>query len=359
MYNRKYNFSPGPAVLPLPVLEKAREDIINFRQSGIGVLEMSHRGKEFNKMYEECIERFHTLMNIGDDYDILFLGGGASTQFYLIPLNFLSKDQTADYINTGTWAKKAIKEAKFFGNVNVASSSEDKNFSYLPKTHNFSSNPVYLHVTSNNTIYGTQWKEYPRIKGVPLICDMSSDILCKRINFTDFDLIYAGAQKNIGPAGVTVVFIKKSFLEKASSDHPTMTLYKTHSEKKSTFNTPPVFGIYIINEVLSWMLDNGGLSAIESNNNKKAGLVYDTIDLYPDFYRGHAEKDSRSVMNITFRLPSEDLEARFVKEASEIDLMGLKGHRSVGGIRVSVYNSFPLDGVEKLIGFMKDFRKKS
>ncbi len=356
MYNRKYNFSPGPAVLPLPVLEKAREDIISFRGSGIGVLEMSHRSKDFDKMYEEVIERFKGFMNIGDNYDIIFMGGGASSQFYLIPMNFLPRERTADYIVTGTWAKKAVKEARLFGNVNIASSSEDRNFSYLPKNHTFSKDPAYIHITSNNTIYGTQWGEYPEIHGTPVVCDMSSDILCKKIDFNAFDLIYAGAQKNIGPAGVTVVIIKNSFLERASADNPTMALYRTHVEKKSVFNTPPVFGIYIINEVLNWMIENGGLSAIEEKNRNKAGMVYGMMDKYPDFYRGHAEKDSRSLMNITFRLPSEDLEAKFIKEATSLDLMGLKGHRSVGGIRVSIYNAFPEDGVEKLVQFMKDFR---
>lgn len=359
MYNRKYNFSPGPAVLPLSVLEKAREDIINFRGCGIGILEISHRGKDFDKMYNEIISRFRTLMNIGDDYEIFFVGGGASTQFFTLPLNFLNKDQTADYIVTGTWAKKAVKEAKLFGNVHIASSSEDKNFSYIPKVHNFSDNPAYLHVTSNNTIYGTQWSEYPKVPNVPLVCDMSSDILCKRLNFNDFDMIYAGAQKNIGPAGITAIIMKKSFLEKAGSDHPTMTLYKTHAENKSVYNTPPVFGIFIINEVLNWMIESGGLELIEKANIKKAGMIYGVIDQYPDFYKGHAERDSRSLMNITFRLPSEELEAKFIKQATEIDLLGLKGHRSVGGIRVSIYNAFPMDGVEKLAELMKKFKKEN
>lgn len=359
MYNRKYNFSPGPAVLPLSVLEKAREDIINFRNCGTGILEISHRGKDFGNMYEEIIQRFKSLLEIGDDYEIFFVGGGASTQFFTVPLNFLKKDQTADYIVTGTWSKKAVKEAKLFGNVNIASSSEDKKFSYIPKEHKYSDNPVYLHVTSNNTIYGTQFFKYPKLDNIPLVCDMSSDILCKKMNYNDFDLIYAGAQKNIGPAGATVIIIKKSFLEKASTEHPTMTLYKTHAEKKSCFNTPPVFPIYIINEVLNWMIEKGGVEEIEKVNWKKAGLIYDMIDKYPDFYIGHAEKDSRSLMNITFTTPNPDLDAKFIKEASEIDLVGLKGHRSVGGIRVSIYNAFPIEGVEKLAGFMEEFRKKN
>lgn len=359
MYNRKYNFSPGPAVLPVSVLEKAQKDIVNFRGSGIGVLEMSHRGKEFTIMYEEIIARFKKIMKLGDDYDVIFVGGGASSQFFTVPLNFLQKDKTADYVVTGTWAQKAVKEAKLFGNVHIASSSEADSFSYIPTEHKFSNDPAYIHITSNNTIYGTQWAEYPDTCCTPLICDMSSDILYKDIDYNKFSLIYAGAQKNIGPAGITVVIIKKSFLEKAATGHPTMTLYKTHVEKKSVYNTPPVFGIYIINEVLEWVIQSGGIPEIEKTNNKKARMVYEILDNYPDFYKGHARKDSRSLMNITFRLPSEDLDKKFIKEATEIDLMGLKGHRSVGGVRVSIYNAFPVDGVEKLVEFMENFKKNN
>jgi phosphoserine aminotransferase len=297
-------------------------------------------------------------MGLDENYHVLFLGGGASTQFAMIPMNLLSKDKTAAYVETGSWAEKAIKEAKRFGNVKVVASSKDKNHSYIPRVNNsdIPKDAAYLHITSNNTIFGTQWHEFPKTP-VPLVCDMSSDILSRNLDFTGFDLIYAGAQKNIGPAGVTVVIIKNDLLNKCSEDLPTMLGYKTHAKEKSLYNTPPVFPVYMVKLVLEWMKAEGGLAEIEKRNRAKQEAIYEAIAENSDYYKGHAERNSRSWMNITFRLPSVDLEEKFAKESKAAGFIGLKGHRSVGGLRASIYNAMSLEGCEKLAEFMQKFRR--
>lgn len=358
MSDRIFNFNAGPATLPLEVLTRAQNELLNYKSTGMSVMELSHRSKEYEEINNSTIALFRELMGLDDSYQVLFMGGGASTQFALIPMNFLSKEQTAAYVDTGSWSSKAIKEAKLFGNVHLAGSSKEKTYNFIPKIDSLDipDNAVYLHVTSNNTIYGTQWHSYPDVK-MPMICDMSSDILSRQQNFKTFDMIYAGAQKNLGPAGVTVVIIKDSLLSKCKDDNPVMLNYKTHAESNSLYNTPPAFPIYMVKLVLEWMKDKGGLAAVEKENNTKQAAIYRVVDDNSDYYRGHAEKDSRSWMNLTFRLPSEDLEQKFVKEAKAAGFGGLKGHRSVGGIRVSLYNAMPFAGAEKLAAFMQAFRK--
>jgi phosphoserine aminotransferase len=326
----------------------------------MGRLEVSHRSKDFENVLNRAKSLILELFKASDAYDVLFLQGGASLQFYMIPLNFLSAGRKADYIITGSWAQKAAKEAKRVGSINVMSTEENGIFKRIPALSelSFSKDSCYAHLTSNNTIFGTQWKEFPDTGDVPLFADMSSDIMSRWFDINRFSLIYAGAQKNMGPAGVTVVIIKKSLLAKAN-DAPTMLSYKIHAENNSLYNTPCVFGIYIISLVMQWIRDKGGLSAIETVNNKKGELLYGTMDAYPDFYRGTVNKDSRSLMNVTFRLPTEELENKFLAQAKEKGFAGLKGHRSVGGIRVSMYNYIPFDGVEKLTDFMKEFVKNN
>lgn len=353
---RVHNFSAGPAALPLEVLKKAQEELLDYDGTGTSIMEQSHRGKPYSKIDAEAKEKLSRLLGLGDDFEILFLQGGASTQFLMAPFNFLDEGQTADYINTGAWSKKAIKEAKLFGNVHVPFTSEEQNFTRIPKNDelNFSDNPRYVHFTSNNTIFGTQFQVEPETNGVPLVCDASSDFLSHKMDVDKYGIIYAGAQKNLGPAGVTVVIIKKDFLAKAEKENlPTMMNYKTHVEK--IFNTPPTFAVYMVNLVLQWVEEKGGLPYFEKVNTEKADLLYNTIDA-DEFYRGTAEKASRSKMNVTFRLPSEELEQQFLAEAAENDLVALKGHRSVGGIRASIYNACSLETVEVLTDFMKKFR---
>lgn len=357
MSDRVYNFSAGPGVLPEPVLKQAQKDIWNIADSGIGILEHSHRGAVFSKVIEETIVRCRQLAGIPDNYKILFLTGGASTQFFMIPMNLLSKDKTANYIMTGDWSKKAAKEAKLFGNVHVAGSSEESNFTYIPDKQQtkWSDDAVYAHYTSNNTLFGTEWKNPPQPPaGVPLICDMSSDMFSRPIEIEKYGLIYAGAQKNVGPAGVTLVIIRDDLIEKCNTGLPTMLSYRTHVEKESMFNTPPTFSIYIMGEVFKWLQSFGGLAAMAEQNSAKARIIYDYLD-NSDFFRPTAEPDSRSLMNITFRGPSEDLEKKFITEATAGGFSGLKGHRSVGGMRASIYNAFPLEGCKKLVDFMKEF----
>ncbi len=356
---RLHNFSAGPATLPLSVLQKAEKELVNYRNRGASLIEMSHRGPEYTEVNEQATERLKRITGAGDDWEILFLQGGASTQFMTVPQNFLSKDDTADYIDTGAWSSKAIKEAKLFGNVHVPYSSKDSNYSRVPVNSDLkpSGNPVYTHFTSNNTIFGTQFRKEPESNGTPLVCDASSDFLSRPIDIDKYGLIYAGAQKNLGPAGVTVVMIKQSFLEQQSkSVMPTMLNYRTHV--KTLFNTPPVFAVYMVNYVLEWIEEKGGLNRFESYNHDKANLLYNEIDK-DDFYRGTVEKESRSHMNVTYRLPSEELEKVFIKEATENGLDALKGHRSVGGIRASIYNACEMESVEALVSFMDDFRKKN
>lgn len=356
---RVFNFSPGPATLPLEVLQQAAKDIVNFNDSGIGLIEMSHRSKDFIAVTDETERLLRELMSIPTNYKVLFLQGGASTQFAMVPMNLLGPDKTATYLNTGTWSKNAIKEAKLIGKVDVAFDSEGTKFDRLPDNLDYSSanDKEYLYFVSNNTIFGTQFHEFPKTKAT-LVCDMSSDILSRPVDVSSFGIIFAGAQKNMGTAGCTVVIIRDDLLDKAPATLPTMFKYKTHADKGSMFNTPPCFGIYTVGLVLKWLKAQGGVPAITEINNKKAALVYQAIDA-TDFYRGHAQKPFRSKMNITFNLPTPELEVKFVKEALAKDLNGLKGHRSVGGIRASIYNAFPLEGVERLVEFMSEFAKQN
>lgn len=357
MGKRVYNFNPGPAVLPVEVLEEASRAVVEFPGQGMSLLEMSHRSKPFEKIIQEAEADLKELMGLGEDYQVLFLGGGASLQFAMIPMNFLPPGKSADYVHTGTWSKGAIKDAKLLGQVNIAASSEDQSFTYIPKAPAFKPDAAYAHITTNNTIEGTQFHFDPQVQ-VPLFADMSSDILSMGRDFKKYSFIYAGAQKNIGPAGVCVVVIKKELLARAQEKVPVMLSYKTHLEKGSLHNTPPVFSVYVVGLVAKWLKQNGGVSAMEAVNKKKAGLLYECLDSLSSFYRAPVAREDRSWMNIVFRLPSEELEEKFVAEAKARELVGLKGHRSVGGIRASIYNAFPLEGVEVLVEFMKEFAKK-
>ena len=359
MPDRIYNFSPGPATLPYEVLLQAAKDIVNFQNKGIGLIEMSHRSKEFIQVVDDCEALLRELMSIPDNYKVLFLQGGASTQFAMVPMNLLGPGKKACYLNTGTWAKKAIKEAKLFGSIEVAYSSEDSNFDRvpLPGEYTISEEAEYLYYVSNNTIFGTQFQQMPKTDKV-MVCDMSSDILSRSIEVSSFGMIFAGAQKNMGPAGCTVVIIREDLLDRTPENVPTMFRYKTHADKGSMFNTPPCFAIYTIGLVLQWLKKTGGVAAIEKINREKAALLYEAIDSSA-FYRGHAQVGSRSLMNITFNLPTPELETKFVQEATAASLDGLKGHRSVGGCRASIYNAFPRDGVERLVSFMQEFEKKN
>lgn len=357
--SRIHNFSAGPARLPLPVLEKAKSELTDYQNTGVSVMEMSHRSATYTEIDRQAKSRIRSLLGLGNDFHILFLQGGASSQFMMAPFNFLSEGETADYIDTGRWSAKAIKEAKLFGDVHVPFSSAETGYDRVPDQNelSFSENPRYVHFTSNNTVAGTQFPAEPDTNGAPLICDASSDFLSRPIDVSKYGLIYAGAQKNVGPAGVTIVIIRKDFLDRADKQNiPTILDYKTHTEK--IFNTPPTFNVYMVNLVLEWIEEEGGIEHFAELNREKAKLLYDEIDKN-DFYRGAVEKASRSLMNVTYRLPSEELEQAFLREAEENDLVALKGHRSVGGIRASIYNACPLESVEALVHFMQHFRDKN
>ncbi len=356
---RVHNFSAGPATLPLEVLEKAQSELVNYDGKGRSLMEMSHRSATYTEIDQQAKARLDSLLNLGDDFHIMFLQGGASSQFMMAPFNFLGKNETADYIDTGRWSDKAITEARKFGNVHVPFSSSGDNYSKVPTQVelSFSDHPVYVHFTSNNTVAGTQFPAEPETNGVPLVCDASSDFLSKPIDAKRYGIIYAGAQKNVGPAGVTIVIVRKDFLERARTEGvPTILQYGTHARK--IFNTPPTFNVYMVNLVLEWIQEKGGLAHFQKMAQKKAGLLYEEIDR-DDFYRGAVEKNSRSLMNATYRLPSEELEQKFLAEAAEHDLVALKGHRSVGGIRASMYNALPMESVETLVEFMREFRKQN
>lgn len=361
MEKRIYNFSAGPAVLPEEVLLEAQKDLFALPGVGMSVLEISHRSKIFDKIFADAVEGLRSLLSIGENYSILFLQGGASLQFSMVPLNLMPPQNKADYIVTGSWSKKAVKEAKRVGTVNIAASTEEEKFKRIPKQEELKLDPgaAYVHFTSNNTIFGTQWHAEPNVGNVPLVCDASSDILHKKINVNKYALIYAGAQKNMGPSGVTVVIIRKDMVERSQDTLHTMLNYKTHVENGSLYNTPSVFGIYIIALITKWLKNIGGLDAMYKLNKEKAAVIYDCIDSSGGFYKGHAEKDSRSLMNITFNLPAEELEKKFVSEATAAGFDGLKGHRSVGGIRASIYNAFPKKGADDLANFMRDFQKRN
>ena len=360
MHARIHNFNPGPAVLPLAVLEEVQASFLNFDASGMSITEVSHRSKWFDAVIEDAIERTRRLMGLDQRFKVLFLQGGASMQFAMAPLNFAPAGQTVDYVNTGTWSTKAIKEAQIQGKaVNVAASSEDRNFAYIPRELNLTPDAAYVHITSNNTIKGTQWAGFPDTAGVPLIADMSSDIMSRTFDAAPFGLIYAGAQKNIGPAGVCMVIVREDLLARIPSGLPTMLNYATYADKNSMYNTPPCFAIYVVQLVLKWLEETvGGLAQMDALNRRKAGLIYDLLD-QSEFYRATADADSRSLMNVTFRLPSEDLEQRFVAQALESGLGGLKGHRSVGGCRASIYNASELAAVEALVDFMRNFEQQN
>lgn len=359
--NRVYNFSAGPAVLPVEVLEEAQKELLNYKDAGMSVLEMSHRSKEYEKINAEAEQDIKDLLGIGDDYCVLFMGGGGSLQFSMVAMNFLAKDKVAAYINTSDFSNKAIIEAEKVGKVDTIFSSKENKYNRVPKMEEIKlpENCAYLHITGNNTIEGTEYSEYPDTGSVPLIADMSSDILSKPIPTEKFSLIYAGAQKNIGPGGVVVVIARKDFIKGREKDLPTMLNYEIHMNKNSLYNTPPVFAVYVVGLVAKWLKKEGGLEAMAKKNEAKAKIIYDVLDKYPEFYCAYAEIDSRSTMNITFGLPTEELNGKFVEEAAEIGLCNLKGHRSVGGIRASIYNAMPKEGCEKLVEFMERFYKEN
>lgn len=359
MTDRIWNFSAGPAVMPESVLEEARENLLSLGDTGVGVMEHSHRGAAFVEVYEQTVALCREVGGIPDDYDVLFLQGGASSQFFMLPMNFLSQDATADYLVTGSWSKKAIAEAKRFGNAHVACSSEDRNFCYVPQDVKYSGRPAYAHFTSNNTIFGTQFQTEP--EGIPddafLVCDASSDIFSRLIDVKKYGVIYAGAQKNLGPSGLALVIIRKDLVERGADDLPTMLQYRTHASKGSMYNTPPTFGIYIMGLVLAWLKEQGGLTSMDKHNREKAGKLYRYLD-ESSLFTATADADSRSQMNVTFVTGDSDLDAQFVAEAKAQRLDGLKGHRSVGGMRASIYNAFPAEGVDALVDFMRDFERR-
>jgi phosphoserine aminotransferase len=355
---RVYNFSAGPGVLPVPVLEEAQSELLSYGNAGMSVLEMSHRSKVYDGIIKQAEADLRELMGIPANYKVLFLQGGASLQFSMVPMNFLPADGCADYIVTGAWSQAAVKEARKVGKVNIAASTESEFFTRIPRQDELvlADDAAYVHFTSNNTIFGTEWRSEPEVGDRPLFCDASSDILSRVIDVSKYGLIYAGAQKNMGPAGVTVVILREDLLERRPDGLATMLDYKVHAAKESLYNTPPCFAIYMVGLVAKWLKGLGGIAAMQEINERKAGLLYDAID-GSSFYRGTAEKESRSLMNVTFRLPNEDLEKKFVTEASAAGLDGLKGHRSVGGLRASIYNAFPVEGVQVLVDFMAEFER--
>lgn len=358
MIERIYNFSAGPAVLPLSVLEQVQRDFVTLPGVGMSIVEISHRSKTFDEIILGAEADMRRLAGIPDNYHVLFLQGGASLQFSMLAMNLLPAGGKADYIVTGSWSKKAVKEAQRIGTVNIAATTEGENFTRTPKQDELKLDPeaAYVHMTTNETIHGVEYKYDPDTGDVPLVADASSDIFSVPMNVGKYAMIYAGAQKNLAPAGVTLVIMRDDLLGRSPASLHTMLNYNTHAKERSLYNTPPVFAIYVMRLVLAWLLEQGGLEAVGRHNEEKAQLLYDAIDA-TEFYRPHAAKDSRSLMNVTFRLPSEDLEKQFIAEATKAGLNGLKGHRSVGGIRASIYNAFPREGVEALVSFMKEFER--
>lgn len=355
---RVHNFYAGPATLPLPALERAQRELLDFAGTGMSVMEISHRSKEYEAVHEEAEALLRELMGIPSNYHVLFLQGGASLQFAMVPMNLLGPGMKADYVLTDEWSSKALKEASRFGEVREAATSEDTGFDRIPWQLELDPEAAYVHITSNNTLYGTQYQEFPDTEGVPLVADMSSDICSRPFDLSPFGLIYAGAQKNLGPAGVTVVIIRDDLLANCRQDLATMLSYPIHAKNRSLYNTPPTFGIYMLRNVLDCFRQEGGLEVIARRNREKASLVYDAIDRYPDVYRGHAHLDSRSEMTVTFRLRREELEASFLAEAEAQSLIGLKGHRLVGGFRAALYNAMSLDGVTALVEHMERFAER-
>lgn len=358
--NRIHNFSAGPCTLPLEVLEDVQNSFVDFNEQGMSLVEMSHRSKTVVEIHDEALALFREILAVPDTHEILFLGGGATLQFSMIPFNLLQNKKSADYTNSGAWAKKAISDGEKFGTINTVFDDSDNNYSRLPDPNNITFNPdsAYYHLTSNETIGGIQWGKFPDID-IPLVADMSSDILSKDISFDKFGIIYAGAQKNIAPAGLSVVIIRKDILESCPDDAPIYLNYKKHSKAESMLNTPPVFQIWMVNRVLQWLKEKGGISWANEMAEKRSSLLYSAVEEMSDFYSSPIDPAYQSQMNVVWRLPSEELEVQFVKEAEENGLSGLKGHRSVGGCRASIYNAMPIEGVQDLVSFMKEFSQKS
>ncbi|MEF3304090.1 3-phosphoserine/phosphohydroxythreonine transaminase [Paenibacillus sp. GYB003] len=361
MTKRAYNFNAGPAALPLDVLKQAQEEFVDFRGIGMSIMEISHRSKEYEQVNDEAQSLVKELLGVPSGYQVLFLQGGASTQFAMIPMNFLKQGKAAGYVLTGSWADKAYKEAQGIGETYVAATGQPGGFRAVPNAAEIEARPgaAYVHLTSNETIAGSQFAAYPDTGDVPLIGDLSSDIMCRPIDVSKFSLIYAGAQKNLGPSGVTLVIVKDDLLEQAAKGLPTMLSYGTHAKSKSLYNTPPVYSVYIMNLVLKWLKQNGGLEAMERFNRDKTKLIYDAIDGSGGFYEGLVDPGSRSLMNITFALGSEELEKRFIRESEKEGFVGLKGHRDVGHIRASTYNAVPYESCKALADFMNDFRQRN
>ena len=351
------NFNAGPAMLPRSVLEEVQQELLDYHGRGLSVMEMSHRSKEFMAINAETEQLFKELLAIPAGYRVLFLQGGASTQFAMVPLNFLPAGATADFIVTGSWSEKALEEASKIGQTHVAATTEGTGYRRVPQRDEIqlSADPIYVHITSNETIAGTQWRTLPTFGGQTLVADMSSDILSRPFDVAPYGLIYAGAQKNLGPSGLTVVIVREEWLKQVPASLPSMFRYDIHAKNDSLYNTPPTFAVYITSLVLRWLRDMGGLPEIARRNEAKAAAIYDAIDASDGFYRGHAEPESRSLMNVTFRLPAEELEKAFLRGAAEQGFIGLAGHRSVGGIRASIYNAVPLEGAAALAGYMREF----
>jgi len=358
--SRAINFNAGPAALPLAALERAQRELLDIGGTGMSIIEHSHRGKTYEAIHNESIALTRELLGVPDSYEVLLLQGGASQQFAVVPMNLLEAGQSADYVLTGAWSKKAIKEAKAVGQARVAATTEkDSKFARIPQQGELEldAKARYVHITTNNTIFGTQWQSFPEVGDVPLVADMSSDIMWRPIDVKRFGLIYAGAQKNLGPSGLTLVIVRKDLVERGRKDIPVIFQYRTHAENNSLYNTSPTFSVYLFRNVLEVVKEGGGLEAMEKHNRKKADLLYAAIDARPDFYRCPVERDSRSTMNVVFTLPNAELEARFLSEAQKRNMIGLKGHRSVGGIRASIYNAASLEWVQALVEFMNAFEK--
>lgn len=352
--NRVYNFSAGPSMLPESVLAKAADEMLDYKGTGMSVMEMSHRSKTYTSIIENAESLLRKLMKIDDSYTVLFVQGGASTQFAMVPMNLFSKYKKADFINTGNWSKKAISEAKIFGSTNTIASSDDKNFTYIPKEYKISEDVDYVHITSNNTLEGTRYVNYPETGNIPLVADMSSDIMSTEIDVNKFGLIYAGAQKNLGPAGLTIVIVKNDLIGKHMENVPTMMRYETHAKEKSLYNTPPCYSIYVAGLVFQWLDDMGGIKTMEKVNNEKAAILYNFLD-ESKLFKNHVNKEDRSIMNVPFTAPNDELNEKFIKESEKAGLCTLRGHRLVGGMRASIYNAMPVEGVVKLVDFMKKF----
>lgn len=356
---RAFNFNAGPAALPLEVLQEAQAELLDFQGTGMSVMELSHRSKDYDVVHNEAKALLIKLLNIPDNYEILFLQGGASLQFSMVPMNILAPEKTANYILTGSWSEKALAEAEKLGKTKVGGSTKDNKYKSIPGDLEIDANDAYVHLTSNNTIYGTQWGEFPDTKDVPLIVDMSSDILSRPLDISKFGIIYAGAQKNLGPSGVTVVIIRKDLIDLVDANVPTMLKYATQAKANSLYNTPPTFSIYLLSKVLAWVERSGGVEGIQKRNELKAKMIYDVIDNSDGYYKGHAHKDARSLMNVTFNLANADLEAKFLNEAKAVGFVGLNGHRSIGGCRASIYNAAPVEACEALRDFMIEFQKNN